>query len=226
MLWRSMAKGKSNSRHFWVDLCALGRRILLGARATLPHHHRTASRPGTCSGRDCRRHVAFSACRAGICDRHRSCRQCWLVLPAFCLPGLLIASLFTLIIPVGVNERIGILAALRRNFSLIGKVFGGAFLITFVSVVVTAGVIVLRTVTIDPFLPYSSVTSFVLRYAIPYVPALLLMAIARGIYPDLCCGPARGTTHSVFPRSSSSVFHRSSSAAIMWQSFLSSCADG
>ena len=47
----------------------------------------------------------------------------------FFVPSLLIASLFTLIVPIGVNEAVGIISAVRRNFSLIGKVFGGSFLL-------------------------------------------------------------------------------------------------
>ena len=42
-----------------------------------------------------------------------------------------------------------------------------------------AGVIALRIVTIDRLLPSSGITSFALRYAIVYVPALLLMVLAN-----------------------------------------------
>ncbi len=176
MLWASMDEGKKFNVVFGL-IFALWTPVLLGARAT------------------CRITTAQLASQelasdAIVADMLRFLPAALVYaivigLPAmlgsscFVVPGLLIASLFTLIIPVGVNERVGIVAALRRNFSLIGKVFGGAFLITLLSVVVIAGVIVLRTFTIDPFLPHSSVTSFVLRFAIPYVPALLLMVLAN-----------------------------------------------
>ncbi len=97
----------------------------------------------------------------------------------FFVPSLLIASLFTLIVPIGVNEAVGFFLAVRRNFSLIGKVFGGSFLITFVCAVVLAGVIALRTVSIDHLLPSTGVTSFVLKNGIAAVPALLLMVLAN-----------------------------------------------
>jgi hypothetical protein len=62
---------------------------------------------------------------------------------------------------------------------LIGKVFGGSFLITFLCAVVLAGVIALRIVSIDHLLPSAGVASFVLRFAIAAVPALLLMVLAN-----------------------------------------------
>ena len=97
----------------------------------------------------------------------------------FFVPGLLIASLFTLVVPVSVNESLGIHSALRRNFSLTGKVFGGLFLITFLCTVVIGGVIALRVASIDRWLPAIGVASMGLRLAIPYVPALLLMVLAN-----------------------------------------------
>jgi len=97
----------------------------------------------------------------------------------FFVPGLLIASLFTLVVPVSVNESLGIRSALRRNFSLTGKVFGGLFLITFLCAVVIAAVIALRIVSIDRWLSAVGTAPLALRYAIPYVPALLLMVLAN-----------------------------------------------
>ncbi len=176
MLWGSMDEGKKFSVIFGL-IFALWTPVLLGARATCRITTAQLASQELASGAiltDMLRFLPAALVYAIVIGL-----PAMLGSSCFVVPGLLIASLFTLIIPVGVNERVGILAALRRNFSLIGKVFGGAFLITFVSVVVIAGVIVLRTVTIDPFLPHSSVTSFVLRFAIPYVPALLLMALAN-----------------------------------------------
>lgn len=97
----------------------------------------------------------------------------------FVVPGLLIASLFTLVVPVSVNESLGIFPAIRRNFSLTGKVFGGLFLITLLCAVVIAAVIALRIATIDRWLPAVGIASLGLRSAIPYVPALLLMVLAN-----------------------------------------------
>ena len=97
----------------------------------------------------------------------------------FVIPGLLIASLFTLVVPVSVNESPGIFPALRRNFSLVSKVFGGLFLITFLCAVVIGGVIALRIASIDRWLPAAGAAPLVLRFAIPYVPALLLMVLAN-----------------------------------------------
>lgn len=97
----------------------------------------------------------------------------------FFVPGLLIASLFTLIVPIGVNERAGIFSAMRRNFSLIGKVFGGSFLITFLCAVVLAGEIALMAVGIDPLLPSTGFAPSLLRRAITAIPVLLLMVLAN-----------------------------------------------
>ena len=97
----------------------------------------------------------------------------------FFIPALLIPSLFTLVVPVSVNEPVGIFSALRRNFFLVRKVFGGLFLITFLCAIVIGGVIALRIATIDHWLPAAGTAPLVLRYAIPYVPALLLMALAN-----------------------------------------------
>ena len=48
--------------------------------------------------------------------------RCWLVL-RFSVPDLLIASWFTLIVPISINETVGIFQAVRRNCSVIGKVW-------------------------------------------------------------------------------------------------------
>ena len=119
----------------------------------------------------------------------------------FFIPGLLIASLFTLVVPVSVNETAGIFPALRRNFSLVSKVFGGLFLITLLCAVVIAGVIALRVVTIDHWLPAAGIASLGLRLrhslctrAAPGGPG------ECGIYADLFCGPALGKSYDVFCR--------------------------
>ena len=176
LLWKSMGAGKQFVAVFGLIL-ALWTPVLLGARAACRITTAQLADQELASGAIVTDMVRFLpaalvyALVIGVPVMMSS--------SCFFIPGLLVASLFTLLVPVSVNETVGIFSALRRNFSLIGKVFGGAFLITFLSAVVIAGVIVLRTVTIDPFLPHSSVTSFVLRFAIPYVPALLLMVLAN-----------------------------------------------
>jgi hypothetical protein len=53
------------------------------------------------------------------------------------------------------------------------------FLITFLCAVVIAGVIALRIATIDHWLPAARIAALGLRFAISYVPALLLMVLAN-----------------------------------------------
>jgi hypothetical protein len=176
LLWKSMSEGQKFTTIFGLIL-ALWTPVLLGARAT------------------CRITTAQLANQelalpAIVLDMLRFLPAALVYavvigLPVmmgsscFVVPGLLIASLFTLVVPVGVNESLGILPALRRNFSLTGKVFGGLFLITLLCSVVIAIVIGLRIATIDRWLPAVGTAPLALRNAIPYVPALLLMVLAN-----------------------------------------------
>jgi hypothetical protein len=122
------------------------------------------------------------------------------------IPGLLIASSFALVVPVSVNEPVGIFAALRRNFSLISKVFGGLFLITFLCAAVIVGIIAIRAISIDRWLPAFGVASPGLRIAIPYVPALLLMVLANVAFTLIyfaACRLERPLAYAAYPQAGS-----------------------
>lgn len=176
LLWKSMGEGQKFAAIFGLIL-ALWTPVLLGARA--------ACRITTAQLAN--QELALPAIALDMLRFLPSALVYALVIgvpvmmgsSCFFVPGLLIASLFTLVVPVSVNESVGIRSALRRNFSLIGKVFGGLFLITFLCAVVIAGVIALRIVSIDRWLPAAGTAPLALRYAIPYVPALLLMVLAN-----------------------------------------------
>jgi|SRR6478672_3219499 len=176
LLWKSMDEGKKFAAIFGL-IFALWTPVLLGARA--------ACRITTAQLAD--QELALPAIVVDMLRFLPSALVYALVigLPVLigsnCLfiPGLLIASSFTLIVPVSVNEPVGIFAALRRNFSLLSKVFGGLFLITLLCAAVMAGIIVLRVFSIDRWLPAIGAVSSGLRIAIPYVPALLLMVLAN-----------------------------------------------
>jgi hypothetical protein len=176
LLWKSMGEDKKFALIFGLNF-ALWTPVLLGARA--------ACRITT--AQLAKQELALPAIVVDMLRFLPSALVYALVIgvpvmmssSCFFIPGLLVASLFTLVVPVSVNESVGIFSALRRNFSLTGKVFGGLFLITFLSAVVIAGVVALRIVSIDRWLPAVGVASLGLRFAIPYVPALLLMVLAN-----------------------------------------------
>jgi hypothetical protein len=176
LLWKSMSEGQKFTTIFGLIL-ALWTPVLLGARA--------ACRITTAQLAD--QELALPAIVVDMLRFLPSALVYALVIglpvmmgsSCFFIPGLLIASLFTLVIPASVNESLGIFPAIRRNFSLTGKVFGGLFLITFLCAVVIAIVIALRIATIDRWLPSTGIAPLALRYAIPYVPALLLMVLAN-----------------------------------------------
>ena len=176
LLWKSMGEGKKFAAIFGLIL-ALWTPVLLGARAACR----------ITSAQLANQELALPAIVVDMLRFLPSALVYALVIgvpvsmgsSCFFIPGLLIASLFTLVVPVSVNESVGIVPALRRNFSLTGKVFGGLFLITFLCAVVIGGVIALRIISIDRWLPAVGVASLGLRFAIPYVPALLLMVLAN-----------------------------------------------
>jgi hypothetical protein len=175
-LWKSMGEGKKFAAIFGLIL-ALWTPVLLGARA--------ACRITTAQLAN--QELALPAIVVDMLRFLPSALVYALVIgvpvmmgsSCFFIPGLLVASLFTLVVPVSVNEPVGIFPALRRNFSLVRNVFGGLFLITFLCAVVIGGVIALRVASIDRWLPAIGVASMGLRLAIPYVPALLLMVLAN-----------------------------------------------
>jgi hypothetical protein len=176
LLWKSMGEGQKFVAIFGL-LLALWTPVLLGARAVCR----------ITSAQLANQELALPALVVDMLRFLPSALVYALVIgvpvmlgsSCFLIPGLLIGSLFTMVVPVSVNEPVGIFSALRRNFSLTGKVFGGLFLITFLCALVIGGVIALRIATIDRWLPAVGVASLLLRFAIPYVPALLLMVLAN-----------------------------------------------
>ena len=176
LLWKSMGEGKKFALIFGLNF-ALWTPVLLGARAVCR----------ITTAQLAKQELALPAIVVDMLRFLPAALVYALVIglpvmmgsSCFFIPGLLIASLFTLVVPVSVNEPVGIFPALRRNFSLTGKVFGGLFLITFLCAVVIGGVIALRIATLDRWLPAAGIASLGLRLAIPYVPALLLMVLAN-----------------------------------------------
>ena len=176
LLWKSMSEGKKFAAIFGLIL-ALWTPVLLGARAVCR----------ITTAQLANQELALPAIVVDMLRFLPSAVVYALVIgvpvtmgySCFFSPGLQIASLFTLVVPVSVNEPVGIFPALRRNFSLVRNVFGGLFLITFLCAVVIGAVIALRIATMDRWLPAGGIASSGLRLAIPYVPALLLMVLAN-----------------------------------------------
>ena len=95
------------------------------------------------------------------------------------LPGMVIASLFALVVPTSVYETGGIFAILRRGLSLCGKVSGKVLLLSFASFALLVIVLVLRINLLDRFLSGPPAMQFGLRLSLTYVPALLVLILAN-----------------------------------------------
>ena len=95
------------------------------------------------------------------------------------LPGIVIASLFALVVPTSTQEAGGIFAILRRGLSLCGKVFGKVLLLSLASFAMLVIVLALRINLLDRFLSGPQSMQFVLRIALTYVPALLVLILAN-----------------------------------------------
>src|SRR4029077_12655009 len=108
----------------------------------------------------------------------------------FFIPGMVIASLFTLVVPASTSEPGGVFAILRRGFSLGGKVFGKLLLVTIASGALLLLIVALRIVLLDRFLPGSMKALFAIRFAITYVPGLLVLVLANIAF-TLLYGQAR-----------------------------------
>jgi hypothetical protein len=93
------------------------------------------------------------------------------------LPGIVVVSLLSLVVPVAVQEAPGVFAALSRGVSLAAKVFGGALMVTIGCCVLMIVVVVLRHLGLDPFL--SGPRLFLFRLPIMYLPGLLLLVLAN-----------------------------------------------
>lgn len=95
------------------------------------------------------------------------------------LPGIVIASLFALVVPTSTQEAGGIFATLRRGLSLCGKVFGKALLLSLASFALLVIVLVLRINLLDRFLSGPLAMQFGLRLSLTYIPALLVLILAN-----------------------------------------------
>lgn len=108
------------------------------------------------------------------------------------IPGIVIASLFVLVVPTSTNESLGIFATLRRGVSLDGRVFGRGLLFTLASGASVGVLLVLRIVFLDRFIPGTYSSLFAIRFALTYIPALLVLILAN-ISFTLLYQEARGT---------------------------------
>jgi len=95
------------------------------------------------------------------------------------LPGMVIASLFALVVPASVYGTGGIFAILRHGLSLCGKVFGKVLLLSLASFALLVIVLVLRINLLDRFLAGPPAMQFGLRLSLTYVPALLVLILAN-----------------------------------------------
>jgi hypothetical protein len=95
------------------------------------------------------------------------------------LPGLCILSLFTQVIPAGVIESKGAFAALNRGLSLGTKVFGRSLLLVVGSAVLLLLAVMFRAVLLDRFVSGSTTLVLAFRYALMYMPALVLLILAN-----------------------------------------------
>jgi len=97
----------------------------------------------------------------------------------FFIPGLVVASLFVLVVPVSIYESLGVLGALRRGLALGGHVLGKSILIVFSCGVLIGMVFFLRVALFDRFLPDAYRVFLLLRFVLLYVPALFLLVLAN-----------------------------------------------
>ncbi len=97
----------------------------------------------------------------------------------FFIPGFVLASIFVLIVPTSTNESLGIIAALRRGVSLSWRVLNKALLLTFVSGVLVGLLVVLRILFLDRLISSANSSLFVVRFALTYIPALLVLILAN-----------------------------------------------
>jgi hypothetical protein len=99
------------------------------------------------------------------------------------VPGIVVVSMFVLVVPTSVNESLGILATLRRGVSLGARVGGKAILLTFASSALAVLVFLIRVILLDPFLPSANSSpfgvGFAIRVALAYIPALLALILAN-----------------------------------------------
>jgi hypothetical protein len=95
------------------------------------------------------------------------------------VPGIFIASLFVLVVPASTNESLGMFATLRRGITLSLRELNRTLLLTFASGVLVGILVVLRIVLLDRFIPSTYGSLFALRFALTYIPALLVLILAN-----------------------------------------------
>jgi hypothetical protein len=95
------------------------------------------------------------------------------------VPGIVVTAFFALVIPAGVNESLGIFGALRRGVSLGMRVLGKELSLTFASAALIVVLIVLRITLLDRFLPSAYRALYAVRFALTYIPALLVLILAN-----------------------------------------------
>jgi hypothetical protein len=94
-------------------------------------------------------------------------------------PGVLIASLFALVVPTATNEQAGIFATWCRGVSLATRVYGRLLLITIACCAFLIVVVVLRIIGVDQFLSGSGLIIIAARLGLMYIPGLLLLVLAN-----------------------------------------------
>lgn len=94
------------------------------------------------------------------------------------IPGIVIASLFVLVVPTSVNEAVSIFTALGRGVSLSVRIFGTGFILTLACCLLVGLIVILRILFLDRFVPDTRLL-FAIRFALTYLPSLLLLVLAN-----------------------------------------------
>ncbi len=95
------------------------------------------------------------------------------------VPGIVVAAFFALVVPASVNESLGIFAALRRGVSLGLRVLGKELSLTLACAALIVVLVILRILFFDRFLPSTYRSLFATRFALTYIPALLVLILAN-----------------------------------------------
>lgn len=97
----------------------------------------------------------------------------------FFIPGMVVASLFALVVPVSVMENPGVVPALKRGFVLGGHVFVKNLIVVLAGGAAVGLLLYLRITLIDRFLPDAFKVLFPVKFALVYAPALLLLVFSN-----------------------------------------------
>lgn len=95
------------------------------------------------------------------------------------VPGIVVTALYALVVPAGVNESLGIFAALRRGISLGIGVLGKEIALAVACAALIVVLIIFRIVFFDRLLPSTYTSLFAVRFALTYIPALLVLILAN-----------------------------------------------